>query len=114
MLSILLERSPLVVAVTDYLHRKSGSVEQYRAVAFLVDGTHLHINEVWVDGELVKYAYYHLSPTNQIIRGWDNAPHHPEVETFPHHRHYSGRVEASEVRSFQDVMDYLEDAMSGK
>ena len=106
--SILLERSSLVVAVTDYLHRKSGSVEQFRAVAFLVDGTRLHINEVWIGGELIKYAYYHLSPANEVIRGWDNAPHHPEVETFPHHCHRAGQVEASRVRSLRDVLDFLE------
>jgi hypothetical protein len=108
MLAALQARKSLVLRVSDYLHRRSGAVAQFRVIALLTDGTRLHINEVWVDDKLVKYAYYHLSPTDDIIQGWDNAPHHPEISTFPHHCHCNGAVEASDVRSLEDVLDTLE------
>lgn len=33
------------------------------------------------------------SPTSgRLIKRWDNAPHHPELDTFPHHLHEGDRV----------------------
>lgn len=76
-------------------------------MAELVDGSRFHANEVWVNGELHKYAYYHVTPTGDIIQGWDNAPHHPEVDTHPHHWHKQGVVVASTVRSLVDALNSL-------
>ncbi len=108
MLSQLQARSKLVVAITKYEHRLSGSVEQFKAIAQLVDGSRLHLNEVWLDGQLHKYAYYWLMPADEVIQGWDNAPHHSEVNTYPHHVHIVGDVHSSQVRSLADVLDILE------
>ena len=108
MLSILEARTSLILGVASYLHRRSGATEQFKAVALLVDGTRLHINEVWIDGHLEKYAYYHLSPSDQVIHGWDNAPHHSEISTFPHHCHCAGIIKPSDIRSLNDVLDFLE------
>jgi len=113
MLRLLRARSEIVLGIDRYLHRQSGSVEQFKAVAILIDGTRLHINEVWVQGELVKYAYYHLNPRGHILHGWDNAPHHPEISTYPHHCHRSNRVEPSKVRSLNDVLDILSAMLMG-
>ena len=107
MLSTLRDRPDLVLGIASYLHRKSGEVEQFKAVAILVDGTRLHLNEVWVNGELKKYAYYRLSPKGRVLQGWDNAPHHAEIDTFPHHCHTDDRVEPSSVRSLNDLLDIL-------
>jgi hypothetical protein len=108
MLSQLRTRSALILAITKYEHRLSDSVEQFKAVAFLVDGSRLHVNEVWLNGTLRKYAYYWLTPSDEVIQGWDNAPHHPEVNTHPHHVHIAGEVHPSQVGSLADVLDILE------
>ncbi|GAB4496424.1 MAG: hypothetical protein OHK0052_06300 [Anaerolineales bacterium] len=34
----------------------------------------------------VSYAYTYLQADMRIFR-YDNAPHHPEILTFPHHKH---------------------------
>ena len=103
----------LVVSILRYEQRLRGSVEQFKAVVQLVDGSYLHLNEVWIEGELRKYAYYQVTPGDQVIRGWDNAPHHPEVATHPHHLHRAD-VSASEVRSLADVLDVLEVACANE
>lgn len=107
MLTELQSRPELILEVTSYTHRLSGSVEQFQAIARLQDGTSLHINEVWVDGNLRKYAYYQVTPKDDVVQGWDNAPHHPEVSTYPHHHHLAGRVAASSVYSLTNVLDIL-------
>jgi hypothetical protein len=63
---------------------------------------------VYVRGELRKYAYYRLSPTGEVIQGWDNAPHHPEIASYPHHLHQENAVLPSRVRSLADVLALLE------
>ena len=98
----------LILGVVNYEHRLKESVEQFKAVIELVDGSYLHINEVWLNGTLEKYAYYWLTPTETVIQGWDNAPHHPKINTFPHHTHWKNSIESSQIRSLVDILDFLQ------
>jgi hypothetical protein len=34
-----------------------------------------------------KYSYHWQRADGQLIKRWDNAPHHPEVPTHPDHLH---------------------------
>jgi hypothetical protein len=54
------------------------------------DGSFLDIYEV-VSTELgypvrINYAYTYLRKDQHVFR-YDNAPHHPEIATHPHHKH---------------------------
>lgn len=42
-----------------------------------------------------RYGYQWLSPQQQTLYRWDNTPHFPEFDTFPHHRHV-GTAETAE------------------
>ncbi len=53
----------------------------------LIDGSSLRINEQYRQGVLEQYAYYWLASDGQLRVGWDNAPHHRDLDTFPHHKH---------------------------
>lgn len=107
MLSALHSHTDLVSSVERFEHRTSVVIEQYKAVAMLVDGTSLHINEVWQSGQLKKYAYYWVSPTGVVLQGWDNAPHHPAISTHPHHTHIESEVFESNVSTLEDVLAIL-------
>ena len=107
MLQQLRNHSELIVNIIKYEHRLEGSIEQFKAVVQLADGSRLHINEVWLNGQLHKYAYYWLTATNQTVQGWDNAPHHPEISTHPHHIHKKGQVQPSQVRELSDVLGII-------
>jgi len=37
--------------------------------------------------EVTKYRCHWQDSNGRLIKRWDNAPHHPEVDTFPHHLH---------------------------
>ena len=61
--------------------------ETLRVIFRLKDGTNLRVTEQW-DGKVLKqYSYYWLNPANELKVGWDNAPHHTQLESFPHHKH---------------------------
>jgi len=36
---------------------------------------------------VVKYSYHWQQEDGQLIKRWDNAAHHPEIITYPHHLH---------------------------
>ena len=36
---------------------------------------------------VTKYRYHWQDENGHLIRRWDNAPHHKNVETFPNHLH---------------------------
>ncbi|MFW6275688.1 MAG: toxin-antitoxin system TumE family protein [bacterium] len=48
---------------------------------------------------------------NNLIFGWDNAPHHKNIETYPHHKHekVQENILNSDVRNIKDVLNKLTD-----
>jgi len=67
---------------------------------------HLEIRLVQTENESI-YSYQ-LYTDRPIVR-WDNAPHFPEISTFPHHYHnLKGEVESSHLKGsvFEDL-DYI-------
>jgi len=61
--------------------------ETLRLVVYFKDGTNLRITEQWEQTTLKRYSYYWLTADNHLKIGWDNAPHHANLTTFPHHKH---------------------------
>jgi len=57
------------------------------------DGSLLEFDEALsLEGAIVvvkKRYNYHYQKSGKIIFRYDNAPHHPEILTFPHHKHTS-------------------------
>lgn len=61
-----------------------------RCRIYFYDESYLDLYEV-VNTELgypvkIHYAYTYLRSGRRVFR-YDNAPHHPEINTFPHHKH---------------------------
>ncbi|MBM2815761.1 MAG: hypothetical protein HW421_2523 [Ignavibacteria bacterium] len=42
-----------------------------------------------------KYKYHFRRPTGEMIFRYDNAPHHQNVATFPHHKHLESVITES-------------------
>ncbi|MCX6029229.1 MAG: DUF6516 family protein [Chloroflexi bacterium] len=80
--------------------------EYLKIVLYFTDGSNLRLTEEWEEGELVRYSYYWLTSDNRLKIGWDNAPHHVELATFPHHRHVGEQAnrQPSSETSLEDVM----------
>jgi len=39
-----------------------------------------------------KYKYHFQDSNNSLVFRYDNAPHHKEIETFPHHKHLPDKI----------------------
>lgn len=77
-----------------------------RLRADLINNDKLHISEAWENETLIRYAYYWLRQNDELRVGWDNASHHPEVSTHPHHKHVAMQedIQASDETSLEDVL----------
>ena len=42
---------------------------------------------------------------NKPLLRYDNAPHHPEIETHPHHKHVGDRVEPLHDHSLEALLE---------
>ena len=71
----------------------------------------LHIREIWQDGRRTSYSYYWLKPDGDLVEGWDNAPHHPEIETFPDHAHTKGGVKPLHRPDLKLFLDKIRKAL---
>ena len=80
--------------------------ETLRLILYLKDGTNLRVTEQWSGGILERYSYYWLTSTNKLKIGWDNAPHHTRLETYPHHKHVGRKsnLEASGETRLEEIM----------
>ncbi len=60
--------------------------------------------------ETLTYRIHWQQSDGQLKRRWDNAPHHRDVPTFPHHVHMSSadHVESTEPMTILKVLAYLE------
>jgi len=80
---------------------------------FFWDASYLSIYEV-VSTELgypvrVHYAYTYLREGQRVFR-YDNAPHHPEIVTHPHHKHVGAadRLAPADQPSLSQVLAEIE------
>jgi hypothetical protein len=99
------KKSPEVVnfrLIREFVGVNSGFI---RFALDLRDGCELHVFE-YIDSGLHKidYSYHWLNKEKKLITRWDNAPHHSEIETFPHHVHDGDDIRPSAEPSFAKIL----------
>lgn len=76
------------------------------------DGSLLDFDEVilLLNEEIVKvrYAYHYQNELGELIFRYDNAPHHPNVFTYPHHKHTGSTVAPSEAPDLSEVLQEID------
>jgi len=73
-----------------------GDMGLFRYRLMLRDGGLLEMFERFrvVEGKarVAKYSFHWQDAAGQLRKRWDNAAHHPEVSTHPHHVHDGGEA----------------------
>ncbi|OYT38821.1 MAG: hypothetical protein B6U86_06000 [Candidatus Altiarchaeales archaeon ex4484_43] len=59
--------------------------------------------------ERPKYRFHYQDNEGRLIVRWDNAKHHPEVNTYPDHKHVKaeGNVESSDTPGLIKVLEEI-------
>jgi len=107
----LLNASPLII-------QPSISVEDRGEVWFLrgnvdfIDGSSLHFRELFIGrGRRSKktYTYHFQDREGKLIFRYDNSPHFPNLNNYPHHKHQvDGSVISSTSPDMESVLGEIE------
>jgi hypothetical protein len=52
----------------------------------------------------LKYRFHLQSADKKLIARWDNAPHHPEVKTYPDHLHVGENIKPNPAVDIEQVL----------
>jgi hypothetical protein len=79
----------------------------------LIDGSFLYFIEfIEIQNNTairLKYKYQWQSDNGNLITRWDNVPHHPDVDTFPDHKHDDRGVHESRNMDLETVTNEIMD-----
>lgn len=82
----------------------------YRYRLKLNDGSIIELTERIVEekGQLrvTKYRFHWQDTFGNLLKRWDNAPHHPEIKTFPNHVH-DGNENNVIIHQYCSALDIL-------
>jgi len=107
------KKNPLVKKfrlIKEFTGVKKGYI---RFVIEFQDNSELHVFE-YVDSGLHKldYSYHWQDKEKRLIRRWDNAPHHSNIETFLHHLHMEDDVKPSKEPTFVEILEKIEEGVT--
>jgi len=87
-------------------------VGYFKGMLEFIDGSTLYFIEFveTSEGEEVKrlkYKYHLQSESEELIARWDNVPHHPDLSSFPHHKHDINGLYPSEPADLKSVLNII-------
>jgi hypothetical protein len=101
------------LVVTNRLSKRGTIMGQLR----FLNGSQLDFGEVLVvqDRRIVKtrYRYHYQNASGELVFRYDNAPHYPQIETHPHHKHIGTEVLPAQAPDLNDVLREIEQLIFG-
>ena len=90
----LLQRSAFIENVDVEYDVKSKNIGIIQGTLEMIDGFTLQFMElINIERDKItrpKYRFHLMNVNDEMIFRYDNAPHHPEIATHPHHKHVKG------------------------
>jgi len=97
-------RNNLEGAEIEVIRHIIGQDSEYFKLKVQLNNIILIVRERWAGGKLHLYGYQLLMNNEDILR-YDNVPHHPGINTFPHHKHIRGHIEGLKNASLKAFLD---------
>ncbi len=92
----------------DYRHWTGGFY--YKLAIYFKNGSELHARE-YVDVFERDYSFHWQTSACELIVRWDNAPHHQNIATYPHHKHTGNGIFENVEISLNDVLYFIVDSI---
>lgn len=61
-----------------------------------------------------KYRLHYMNDAGQMLFRYDNSPHHPEIDTYPHHKHTLDRIIPSTMPFIKDILNEISAIIVGR
>jgi len=103
---------PLISLSSISIERRAPTRLVLRGTIVFIDGSKLTFLEYIVSEEekleRISYRFHYTDRDNNLIFRYDNAPHHKELSSYPHHKHLAdGRVIEAYPISLLEVLDEI-------
>ena len=69
----------------------------------IIDDSILYI-KIYLSETEYNYSFHLQKNDGKVIARWDNAPHHKEIHTHPHHKHYLREITESYSITLIDIL----------
>ncbi len=60
-----------------------------------------------VTPDRIRYSYQYMRCDDVLLFRYDNVPHHPEIRTFPHHKHLPDKILEGRHVDLKDVVEEI-------
>ena len=89
---------------------EEGETYLLKLTAILRDNSDLQLRDYYFSDGSRKYTYHWMDAAGTLRRRWDNAPHWPDIATYPHHVHVPGKVipEESTITDLEELLQYIQ------
>ena len=81
-----------------------------RIKSYIIGGSILHI-KIYLSDKEYDYSFHWQKETGELINRWDNAPHHNDIKTFPHHQHTGEGVKESYSITLDEVLNKIKKSL---
>ena len=88
-------------------YRSWANGRYYKLVVSFRDNSTLFARE-YVDQTERCYSFHWQDENKNLLRRWDNAPHHPNLDTHPHHCHRGEKLPESAPTNLKEVLAFIE------
>ncbi|MDP3106229.1 MAG: DUF6516 family protein [Candidatus Methanoperedens sp.] len=102
-----------IVKETRFIGGRSAQPNKLRV--YFIDNSFL---DVWLSDENDYSYHWEQRAQRGLIHRWDNAPDHPEIESFPHHFHdgeeskvIKSNLNTDSKRAFRGVLGFIVDKL---
>ena len=109
-----IRRLQIVVSENIIFDKRSKYTGRITGFFVFIDESVMHFSEFTVieDNERnltrPSYRFHWQNRDESLIKRYDNAPHFPELDNFPHHVHYPELVESFREIGVVEVLDIVE------
>lgn len=97
----------IIVDTQILTQRQDNRIMEFRVRLKLIDSSILEITEILVfEINKRKYSFQWMDENYNLKTRWDNAPHHSQISTFPHHKHIEqeDKIYESEEPTIQEIL----------
>ena len=103
-------QNPWVLVVEYHKEKRSATVGLITGKVIFIDYSEFYFMEyieVTGQAQCQTYRYHYQEKTKKMIFRYDNAPHHPETSTHPHHKHVDSEILESHQPTLAEIMDEI-------
>ncbi len=109
MQEIIEEFSEIILSYRILQNEEIDGGRKFKAIIKFIDSSRLEGRD-FVFPQKRYYSFHWQKEDNSLIIRWDNAPHHPNIQTFPFHVHIEDKknVKESAEVTLHEVLKYIQ------